>query len=38
VLQRGRRTALAEARMTDAAGQLVAHAMSSCLIFDAPRA
>ena len=36
VLQRGRRTALAEARMTDAAGRLVAHATSSCLIFDAP--
>jgi uncharacterized protein (TIGR00369 family) len=35
VLQRGRRTALAEARMTDAAGRLVAHATSSCLIFDA---
>ena len=34
VLQRGRRTALAEARMTDAAGRLVAHATSSCLIFD----
>ena len=34
VLQRGRRTALAEARMTDAAGLLVAHATSSCLIFD----
>jgi uncharacterized protein (TIGR00369 family) len=38
VLQRGRRTALAEARMTDAAGRLVAHATSSCLIFDAPPA
>jgi uncharacterized protein (TIGR00369 family) len=38
VLQRGRRTALAEARMTDAAGRLVAHATSSCLIFDAPGA
>jgi uncharacterized protein (TIGR00369 family) len=35
VLQRGRRTALAEARMTDAAGRLVAHATSSCLIFEA---
>ena len=33
VLQRGRRTALAEARLTDAAGRLVAHATSSCLIF-----
>jgi uncharacterized protein (TIGR00369 family) len=38
VLQRGRRTALAEARMTDAAGRLVAHATSSCLIFDAAAA
>ncbi|MFI5496201.1 PaaI family thioesterase [Actinoplanes sp. NPDC051859] len=36
VLQRGRRTALAEARMTDAAGRLVAHATSSCMIFEAP--
>ena len=36
VLQRGRRTALAEARMTDAAGRLIAHATSSCLIFDLP--
>jgi uncharacterized protein (TIGR00369 family) len=34
VLQRGRRTALAEAEMTDAAGRLVAHATSTCLIFD----
>ena len=37
LLQRGRRTALAEARMTDAAGRLVAHATSSCLIFEALR-
>ena len=36
VLQKGRRTALAEARMTDARGRLVAHATSSCLIFDLP--
>ena len=36
VLQRGRRTALAEARLTDAAGRLVAHATSTCLIFDTP--
>ena len=34
VLQRGRRTALAEARLTDAAGRLIAHATSSCLLFD----
>ncbi len=38
VLQRGRRTALAEARMADAQGRLVAHATSSCLIFEAPGA
>jgi uncharacterized protein (TIGR00369 family) len=38
VLQRGRRTALAEARMTDEQGRLVAHATSSCLIFDTPGA
>jgi uncharacterized protein (TIGR00369 family) len=36
VLQRGRRTALAEARLTDAGGRLVAQAMSSCLIFELP--
>jgi uncharacterized protein (TIGR00369 family) len=34
VLQRGRRTALAEARLTDPQGRLIAHATSSCLIFD----
>ncbi|RZU48995.1 uncharacterized protein (TIGR00369 family) [Krasilnikovia cinnamomea] len=34
VIQRGRRTAYAEARMTDADGRLVAHATSSCLIFE----
>jgi uncharacterized protein (TIGR00369 family) len=34
ILQRGRRTALAEARLTDGQGRLVAHATSSCLIFD----
>lgn len=33
VLQRGRRTALAEAKLTDAAGRLVAHATSTCLLF-----
>jgi uncharacterized protein (TIGR00369 family) len=36
VLQRGRRTALAEARLTDTAGRLVAHATSSCMLFDVP--
>ncbi|GAA3780496.1 hypothetical protein GCM10022225_81020 [Plantactinospora mayteni] len=34
VIQRGRRTALAEARLTDGSGRLVAHATSSCLLFD----
>jgi uncharacterized protein (TIGR00369 family) len=36
VMQRGRRTALAEARITDAAGRLIAHATSSCMIFEIP--
>src|SRR5687767_3692961 len=31
VLNRGRRTALAQAELTDQAGKLVAHATSSCL-------
>ena len=35
VLQRGRRTALAQAELTDARGKLVAHAISSCMIFPA---
>jgi uncharacterized protein (TIGR00369 family) len=38
VLQRGRRTALAEARITDSAGKLIAHATSSCMIFEIPGA
>ena len=33
VLQRGRRTALAQASLTDEQGRLVAHATSSCMIF-----
>mgnify|MGYP003874018467 FL=1 len=33
VLQRGRRTALAQAQLRDEAGRLVAHATSSCMIF-----
>ncbi|WP_205474412.1 PaaI family thioesterase [Nocardioides sp. SYSU D00038] len=33
VIQRGRRTALAEAQLFDAAGRLVAHATSTCMIF-----
>jgi uncharacterized protein (TIGR00369 family) len=36
VLQKGRRTALTEARLTDTAGRLIAHAVSSCMIFEAP--
>jgi uncharacterized protein (TIGR00369 family) len=35
VVQRGRRTAYAQARLTDEAGRLVAHATSSCLLFEA---
>jgi uncharacterized protein (TIGR00369 family) len=34
VISRGRTTALAEARLTDAKGRLVAHATSSCLLFE----
>ncbi|HEV8649158.1 MAG TPA: PaaI family thioesterase [Actinomycetes bacterium] len=34
VLARGRTTALAEARLTDVKGRLVAHATSSCLLFE----
>lgn len=33
VIQRGRRTALAQAEVKDEAGKLVAHATSSCMIF-----
>jgi len=33
VVQRGRRTSLAEAQVFDAADRLVAHATSSCMIF-----
>ncbi|GAB3994857.1 PaaI family thioesterase [Nocardioides marmoraquaticus] len=35
VLQRGRRTALAQAQLLDDAGTLLAHATSSCLVFAA---
>jgi uncharacterized protein (TIGR00369 family) len=38
VVSRGRTTALAEARLTDARGRLVAHATSSCLLFSIPAA
>ena len=33
VIQRGRRTALAQAQLTDEPGRLLAHATTSCLIF-----
>ena len=33
VISRGRRTALAEAHLTDEAGRLIAHATSSCMLF-----
>jgi uncharacterized protein (TIGR00369 family) len=36
VLSRGRRTAVAEARLSDGSGRLVAHATATCLLFDAP--
>jgi len=36
VLQRGRRTALAEARLTDADDRLLAHATSSCILVEMP--
>ncbi len=36
VISRGRRTAVAQAELTDARGALVAHATSSCLLFDMP--
>ena len=35
VIQRGRRTALAQAQLYDGSGRLVAHATSSCMIFPA---
>jgi uncharacterized protein (TIGR00369 family) len=36
IISRGRRTALAEAKLTDASGRLVAVGTSSCLIFEVP--
>jgi uncharacterized protein (TIGR00369 family) len=36
VLSQGRSTALGEARLFDAAGRLVAHATSTCMLFDLP--
>jgi uncharacterized protein (TIGR00369 family) len=35
VISRGRRTALAEARVTDSTGRLVAYATSTCLLVEA---
>ncbi|MFG2038084.1 PaaI family thioesterase [Dactylosporangium sp. NPDC048998] len=34
VISKGRRTALAQAQITDARGVLVAHATSTCMLFD----
>jgi uncharacterized protein (TIGR00369 family) len=36
IISRGRRTAAAEARLYDERGTLLAHATSTCLIFDLP--
>ena len=36
VISRGSRTALAEAQLTDGRGRLVAHATSTCLLFELP--
>jgi uncharacterized protein (TIGR00369 family) len=33
----GRRTAMAEARITDAKGRLLAHATTTCLVFEIPK-
>jgi uncharacterized protein (TIGR00369 family) len=38
VISKGRQTALGEAHLYDAAGKLVAHATSTCLIFPMPGA
>lgn len=35
VISRGRRTALAQAQLSDERGRLVAHATSSCMVFQA---
>jgi uncharacterized protein (TIGR00369 family) len=37
VIQRGRRTALAQAQLTDERGKLVAHATSTCMVFPSDR-
>jgi uncharacterized protein (TIGR00369 family) len=36
ILNAGRRTATAEGRLTDGKGRLLAHASTTCLIFDIP--
>jgi uncharacterized protein (TIGR00369 family) len=36
VINRGRTTALAEARLFDERGRLIAYASSSCLLFELP--
>ncbi|TCO50467.1 uncharacterized protein (TIGR00369 family) [Kribbella antiqua] len=38
IINRGRRTAVAESRLLDERGTLLAHATSTCLIFDLPAA
>jgi uncharacterized protein (TIGR00369 family) len=38
VLNAGRRVATAEARITDAKGRLLAHATTTCLVFEIPKA
>lgn len=37
VLNAGRRAATAEARITDAKGKLLAHATTTCLVFEIPK-
>src|SRR6202140_2676919 len=37
ILNVGRRTATAEARITDATGRLLAHATTTCLVFEIPK-
>jgi uncharacterized protein (TIGR00369 family) len=37
ILNVGRRAATAEARITDAKGRLLAHATTTCLVFDIPK-
>ena len=37
VLNAGRRAATAEARITDSRGKLIAHATTTCLVFELPK-